>query len=47
MGDVMTVLPFNNDLVTITLTGSEIKEAMENGVSKTPPRMDASRILRA
>lgn len=36
MGDVMTVLPFNNDLVTITLTGLEIKEAMENGVSKTP-----------
>lgn len=36
MGDVMTVLPFNNDLVTITLTGKEIKEAMENGVSKIP-----------
>lgn len=36
MGDVMTVLPFNNDLVTITLTGKEIKEAMENGVSKVP-----------
>ncbi|WP_194540523.1 5'-nucleotidase C-terminal domain-containing protein [Paenibacillus sp. JZ16] len=36
MGDVMTVLPFNNDLVTITLTGAEIKEAMENGVSKMP-----------
>lgn len=36
MGDVMTVLPFNNDLVTITLTGFEIKEAMENGVSKIP-----------
>ncbi|WP_229520773.1 5'-nucleotidase C-terminal domain-containing protein [Paenibacillus sp. GM2] len=36
MGDVMTVLPFNNDLVTITLTGREIKEAMENGVSKVP-----------
>ncbi|KKO50758.1 5'-nucleotidase C-terminal domain-containing protein [Paenibacillus sp. DMB20] len=36
MGDVMTVLPFNNDLVTITLTGQEIKEAMENGVSKAP-----------
>ncbi|GAE05938.1 5'-nucleotidase C-terminal domain-containing protein [Paenibacillus sp. JCM 10914] len=36
MGDVMTVLPFNNDLVTITLTGQEIKDAMENGVSKTP-----------
>ncbi|WP_211748034.1 5'-nucleotidase C-terminal domain-containing protein [Paenibacillus sp. Marseille-Q4541] len=36
MGDVMTVLPFNNDLVTITLTGQEIKDAMENGVSKIP-----------
>ena len=46
MGDVMTVLPFNNDLVTITLTGAEIKEAMENGVSKTPARMAASRISR-
>lgn len=32
-GEVLTVLPFNNDLVTITLTGQEIKEAMENGVS--------------
>lgn len=36
MGDILTVLPFNNDLVTMTLTGQEIKEAMENGVSKTP-----------
>lgn len=36
MGDIMTVLPFNNDLVTITLTGAEIKDAMENGVSKIP-----------
>ncbi|MCM3702164.1 5'-nucleotidase C-terminal domain-containing protein [Paenibacillus macerans] len=36
MGGVMTVLPFNNDLVTITLTGQEIKEALENGVSKIP-----------
>ncbi|MFF3921603.1 5'-nucleotidase C-terminal domain-containing protein [Paenibacillus lactis] len=36
MGDIMTVLPFNNDLVTITLTGQEIKEALENGVSKIP-----------
>lgn len=32
-GEVLTVLPFNNDLVTITLTGQEIKDAMENGVS--------------
>ncbi|ASA24020.1 5'-nucleotidase C-terminal domain-containing protein [Paenibacillus donghaensis] len=35
-GEVLTVLPFNNDLVTITLTGQEIKDAMENGVSRTP-----------
>lgn len=35
-GEVLTVLPFNNDLVTITLTGQEIKEALENGVSQTP-----------
>ncbi|KTD83459.1 5'-nucleotidase C-terminal domain-containing protein [Paenibacillus etheri] len=35
-GEVLGVLPFNNDLVTITLTGQEIKDAMENGVSKTP-----------
>lgn len=36
LGEVLGVLPFNNDLVTITLTGQEIKDAMENGVSKTP-----------
>lgn len=36
MGDVLTVLPFNNDLVTMTLTGQEIKEALENGVSRIP-----------
>ncbi|MFC3750730.1 bifunctional metallophosphatase/5'-nucleotidase, partial [Paenibacillus sp. GCM10012306] len=35
-GGVLGVLPFNNDLVTITLTGQEIKDAMENGVSKAP-----------
>ena len=46
MGDVMTVLPFNNDLVTITLTGAEIKEAMENRVSRRLLRMAASRISR-
>ncbi|MDQ0115852.1 5'-nucleotidase C-terminal domain-containing protein [Paenibacillus harenae] len=32
-GEVLTVLPFNNDLVTISLTGQEIKDALENGVS--------------
>jgi 2',3'-cyclic-nucleotide 2'-phosphodiesterase / 3'-nucleotidase / 5'-nucleotidase len=35
-GEVLTVLPFNNDLVTVTLTGQELLEALENGVSKVP-----------
>jgi 2',3'-cyclic-nucleotide 2'-phosphodiesterase/3'-nucleotidase/5'-nucleotidase len=35
-GEVLTVLPFNNDLVTVTLTGQELMEALENGVSKVP-----------
>ncbi|MDF2926812.1 MAG: 5-nucleotidase [Paenibacillaceae bacterium] len=35
-GGVLEVLPFNNDLVTITLTGQEIWEALENGVSMLP-----------
>jgi 2',3'-cyclic-nucleotide 2'-phosphodiesterase / 3'-nucleotidase / 5'-nucleotidase len=35
-GGVLEVLPYNNDLVTITLTGREIVEALENGVSKLP-----------
>ncbi|MGN7457789.1 5'-nucleotidase C-terminal domain-containing protein [Paenibacillus pasadenensis] len=36
LGQVLTVLPFNNDLVTVKLTGKEIREALENGVSKLP-----------
>ncbi|MEO3945514.1 5'-nucleotidase C-terminal domain-containing protein [Gorillibacterium sp. CAU 1737] len=35
-GEVLTVLPFNNDLVTISVTGQELKDALENGVSKIP-----------
>ena len=31
MGDVMTVLPFNNDLVTITLTGPRSKKPWRTG----------------
>lgn len=34
MGDVLTVMPFANTLVTLELTGAEIIEALENGVSK-------------
>lgn len=34
MGEVLTVLPFQNTLATFQLKGSYIKEALENGVSK-------------
>gem|GEM_PF-281323 len=33
LGDVQTVMPFGNSLVTLELTGKEIVEALENGVS--------------
>lgn len=33
MGEVLTVLPFQNTLATFTLTGAQIVEALENGVS--------------
>lgn len=33
IGQVLTVLPFNNDLVTIDVTGQELLRALENGVS--------------
>ncbi|WP_199617137.1 5'-nucleotidase C-terminal domain-containing protein [Paenibacillus alkalitolerans] len=34
LGEVLTVLPFGNTLVTLELTGEEIVAALENGVSK-------------
>lgn len=34
MGDVLTVLPFGNTLVDMDLTGAQIIEALENGVSQ-------------
>ncbi len=34
MGDVLTVLPFQNSLATFQLTGAGIVEALENGVSQ-------------
>jgi len=33
MGEVLTVLPFQNTLATFTLTGAQIVAALENGVS--------------
>lgn len=34
LGDILTVMPFANNLVTLELTGEELLEALENGVSK-------------
>ncbi len=34
MGEVLTVLPFQNTLATFQLKGSDVIEALENGVSK-------------
>jgi 5'-nucleotidase len=34
MGEIVTVLPFQNTLATFELTGAEIVEALENGVSQ-------------
>ena len=34
MGDVLTVLPFGNTIATFELTGAEVIEALENGVSR-------------
>jgi 5'-nucleotidase len=34
MGEVLTVLPFQNTLATFELTGAQVVEALENGVSQ-------------
>lgn len=36
LGDVMTVLPFNNELVAIELTGDQLLRALERSVSAFP-----------
>ena len=36
MGEIRTVLPFDNTLVAIELTGQELYEALENSVSQYP-----------
>jgi len=33
MGEVLTVLPFSNTLATVEITGADVVEALENGVS--------------
>jgi 5'-nucleotidase len=37
-GDVFTLLPFGNVVVTRTVTGSQLYAALENGVSRMPAR---------
>ena len=34
--DLMTILPINDTLVTIKVTGQQLLDALENGVSKYP-----------
>jgi len=34
MGDVIEVLPFNNNVATMGLTGADLRAALENGVSR-------------
>ncbi|HXG26327.1 MAG TPA: 5'-nucleotidase C-terminal domain-containing protein [Candidatus Binatia bacterium] len=36
IGDVYSVLPFGNNIVTRTVTGTQLWQALENGVSKCP-----------
>ncbi len=36
LGDILTVLPFGNTLATMELTGDQIIEALEHGVSQAP-----------
>jgi 2',3'-cyclic-nucleotide 2'-phosphodiesterase (5'-nucleotidase family) len=35
-GQVLTVLPFGNIVVTVTISGAELKTMLENGVSRMP-----------
>ncbi|MFO7888664.1 MAG: 5'-nucleotidase C-terminal domain-containing protein [Eubacteriales bacterium] len=41
VGDVITVLPFGNYVVTIDVTGAELKEALEHGYSAYPESLGA------
>ena len=41
VGDVITVLPFGNYVVTIDVTGAEIVEALEHGLSAYPETLGA------
>ena len=41
VGDVFTVLPFDNTLVVMEVTGADIKAALERSVSEYPNQLGA------
>jgi 5'-nucleotidase len=43
MRDVLSILPFNNELEVIEVKGSLLKEALENGVGRTAPGAEPGR----
>lgn len=43
MRDVLSILPFNNELAVIELKGSLLVEALENGVGRTAPGAEPGR----
>ena len=43
MRDVLSILPFNNELEVIQVKGSVLREALENGVGRTAPGAEPGR----
>lgn len=43
MRDVLSILPFNNEMAVIELKGSLLREALENGVGRTEPGAEPGR----
>ncbi|HZI20004.1 MAG TPA: 5'-nucleotidase C-terminal domain-containing protein [Pyrinomonadaceae bacterium] len=41
--DVLSILPFNNELVKISVTGETLRAALEHGVSRTAPGAEPGR----
>jgi len=41
--DVLSILPFNNELVKISVTGETLRQAVEHGVSRTGPGSEPGR----
>ncbi|HEX5707874.1 MAG TPA: 5'-nucleotidase C-terminal domain-containing protein [Pyrinomonadaceae bacterium] len=41
--DVLSILPFNNELEVLEVTGAQLREALENGVGRTEPGAEPGR----